>query len=68
MSLEEMRDSLVPSGFKPYIGLYRELGWPTNVADDPSPIVPTPLVSEDKGYGHKITRIRSVGSGASIVF
>lgn len=67
MVLQEMKDGLV-TNFTPYVGLYRQNGWGTLAGAAPSPISPTPLVSDTKGKGSKITRIQCAGAAQPISF
>ena len=62
----QLSTAIVGGGVVPYIGLYRQNGWPALSGSDPSPILPTPMVTEAVGKGFKIVKI--TGAGSNLVF
>lgn len=68
MILTEMFSGIVPDNQRPYIGLYRQNGWPVSAGSDPSPISPTPMASFQVGVGYKIIKITSTGIGNDLQF
>lgn len=54
------------SSFKPYIGLYRQNGWPNLFGSDPCPISPIPTISQNRGYGSKVLRLQVTVPGGNV--